>query len=159
MSACLAILVFWPFLRSLPLNVVIEGHISLTFTDHVEYKQVWDWTMLKPCPFHTLFTLCKLKTSVSFKKASWHTIPIWPNTHLFLSLTLFRPKYLYNSYYCFFTLLEALTLFFLYCNLIPNDFAGSKYFLTMGWKYFWRSFLIFQKNDIEFFILEVLFET
>ena len=79
----------------------IEGHISLTSTDHVEYKQVWDWTRLKPCPFHTLFTLCKLKTSVSFKKASWHTIPIWPNTHLFLSLTLFRPKYLYNSYYCF----------------------------------------------------------
>ena len=128
----------WPSLHFLPLNIVIEGHISLTSTDHVEYKQVWDWTMLKPCPFHTLFTLCKLKTSVPFRKASWHTIPIWPNTHLFLSLTLFRPKYhgtyLYNSYYCFFTLLEALTLFFLYCNLIPNDFAGSKYFLTMGWK-------------------------
>ena len=91
---------------------------------------------------YSIYTLQTKKTSVSFKKASWHTIPIWPNTHLFLSLTLFRPKYLYNSYYCFFTLLEALTLFFLYCNLIPNDFAGSKYFLTMGWKYLWRSILI-----------------
>ena len=89
-------LVIMAFLPFLPLNIVIEGHISLTSTDHVEYKQVWDWTMLKPCPFHSLFTLCKLKTSVSFKKASWHTIPIWPNTHLFLSLTLFRPKYLYK---------------------------------------------------------------
>lgn len=95
---------FWPlwpslhFLQFLPLNIVIEGHISLTSTDHVEYKQVWDWTMLKPCPFHTLFTLWKLKTSVPFRKASWHTIPIWPNTHLFLSLTLFRPKYQVLTY-------------------------------------------------------------
>ena len=147
MSACLAILVFWPFFAFFAFKYSYWGpHIINFYRPCIEYKQVWDWTMLKPCPFHTLFTLCKLKTSVSFKKASWHTIPIWPNTHLFLSLTLFRPKYLYNSYYCFFTLLEALTLFFLYCNLIPNDFAGSKYFLTMGWKYFWRSILIFQKE-------------